>query len=319
MLDMPDLRPEALCRVVFTVLLLPLGGVFAQTPASSPPPAAPSATSSSTPQSSQPSLHDRAESLLNDSLKDKNPDIRKQAVQALGLAGTREPYLSQVEAMLDDKDMEVRLATVASLVDLNNKRTIGALKKALNDDVPEVSFAAAKALWVLKDPSGREALVAVLSGETKTASGFLTTQKREALRMIHTPRTLFTLALMQGIGMAPVPGIGMGVSSLQGILSDPSVSGRAATALLLSTDKSSEVLVALRDAASDKDASVRAAAAHALALRNDPALKGDLAPLMDDKKEAVRLRAAAGWLRLDGIRVAAAKAGTKTAMPQATH
>jgi HEAT repeat protein len=102
--------------------------------------------------------------------------------------------------------------------------------------------------------------------------------------------------------MAPVPGIGAGVSSLQGILSDPEVSGRAATALLLGEDKSPEVLAALLDARSDKDPSVRAAAVHAIAVRNNPALKKDLEPLMDDRKEAVRLRAAAGWLRLDGMK-----------------
>jgi HEAT repeat protein len=112
---------------------------------------------------------------------------------------------------------------------------------------------------------------------------------------------------MQGIRMAPIPGVGEGVSSLQGILSDPSVSGRAATALLLSNDKTPEVLTALRDALGDKDWSVRAAAVHALALRNDPALRRDLIPLMDDKKEAVRLRAAAGCLRLESLRPIAAK------------
>jgi len=273
-------------------LLLQCGG-FSQTPV--PSNAAPAA---------QPSLHDRATTLLNDALTSKNPDTRKQAVQALSLAGTREPYLAQVESMLDDKDVEVRLATITSLVDLKNKRTVGALQKALNDEVPEVSFAAAKALWALHEPSGRDALVAVLSGETKTASGFLTRQKREALRMFHTPRTLFTFALMQGIGMAPIPGLGQGVSSLQGILSDPSVSGRAATALLLSEDKSPEVLAALRDALADKDWSVRAAAVHALALRNSPALAPDIAPLIDDKNEAVRLRASAGYLRLESLKPA---------------
>ena len=288
-------------RLVVTLALLPLCSVFAQT---TPPPA-------SAPAAKQ-SVHDRAEGLLNDSLMDKNPDTRKQAVQALGLAGTREPYLSQVKSMLDDKDVEVRLATITSLVDLKNKNTTDDLKRALNDDVPEVSFAAAKALWTLKDPAGRDALLAVLSGETKTGSGFLTKQKREALRMFQTPKTLFTFALIQGIGMAPVPGIGQGVSSLQGILADPSVSGRAATALLLSGDKSPDVLRALLDALSDRDASVRAAAAHAIALRNDPAQMVELEPLMGDKKEAVRLRAAAGWLRLEGIKPAPAKPVTKT-------
>ena len=248
------------------------------------------------------SNEDRARRILADSLKDKNPDTRKHAVQALGLVGPREPHISQVETMLDDKDVEVRLATIASLVDLKNPHTVAALRKALDQDVPEVSFAAAKALWTLDAEEGREALVSVLSGETKTSSGFVTKQKRDALRMIHTPKTMFMFALRQGIGLAPVPGLGAGVSSLQGILSDPGVSGRAATALLLGPDKDPKVLEALEDALADKDWSVRAAAAHSIALRNDPALEKDLVPLLDDKREEVRARAAAGCLRLDWIK-----------------
>lgn len=71
------------------------------------------------------------------------------------------------------------------------------------------------------------------------------------------------------------------------------------------------MLRALRDALTDSDWSVRAAAVHAIALRNDPALEGDLIPLLDDKKEAVRVRAAAGYLRLEGIK--AVKAAKKPA------
>ena len=249
-----------------------------------------------------PSDQDRARDFLEDSLKDKNPDNRKHAVQALGLVSPREPYLSQLEAMLDDKDVEVRLATITSLMDLKNDRTISALRKALDSDVPEVSFAAAKALWTLNDPIGHDALLAVLSGDTKTASGFITRQKRDALRMLHTPKMLFLFAVREGANFAPVPGLGAGVSSLQGILSDQGVSGRAATALLLGTDKDREVLTALEDALADKDWSVRAAAVHAIALRNDPALEKDLLPLFEDKKEAVRVRAAAGYLRLESIK-----------------
>jgi HEAT repeat protein len=247
-------------------------------------------------------IQDRARSIINDSLKDGNPDTRKHAVQALGLVTPREPYLSQLDVMLDDKDVEVRLAAITSLVDLKSTRTVPALQKALDSDVPEISFAAAKALWTLNDPAGREALLSVLSGETKTSSGFITKKKRDALRMLHTPKTTFLFALRQGANFAPVPGFGAGVSSLQGILSDPSVSGRAATALMLSADNSPEVLQALRDALADPDWSVRAAAVHSIALRNDSTLMADLTPLLDDKKEAVRVRAAAGWLRLDAIK-----------------
>jgi HEAT repeat protein len=256
--------------------------------------------------------HDRARGFLEESLKDKNPDNRKQAVEALGLVTPREPYVSELEAMLDDKDVPVKLATITSLVDLKSARTIPALQKTLDSEVPEVSFAAAKALWVLNDPQGRDALLAVLSGDIKTSSGFITKQKREALRMLHTPKTMFMFAIHTGANLAPVPGLGAGVSSLQGILSDPSVSGRAATALMLSTDRHPDVLPALRDALADKDSSVRAAAVHAIAVRNDPALRADLVPLLDDKKEAVRLRAAAGYLRLESIQPPRPKSPIKT-------
>ncbi len=247
------------------------------------------------------SNHDRALGFLEDSLKDKNPDTRKQAVEALGLVSVREPYLSQLEAMLNDKDLDVKLATITSLVDLKSRRTVPDLRKALDSDVPEVSFAAAKALWTLKDPQGREALISVLYGDEKTSSGFITKQKRQALRMLHTPKTMFMFALREGASFAPVPGLGAGISSVQGILSDPSVSGRAATALMLGMDKDPEVVHALEDALADKDGSVRAAAVHAIALRNDPALASFLTPLLEDKKEAVRVRAAAGYLRLESI------------------
>ena len=130
----------------------------------------------------------RAGAVHMEALKDKNPDTRVQAVQSRGLIGAHEPYVATLIGMLDDKDVQVRVATVTSLVDLKNKDTIAALKKALDDEVPEVSFAAAKALWTLKDPNGEDALIAVLSGELKSSSKFLDKKKREALRMFHTPR-----------------------------------------------------------------------------------------------------------------------------------
>jgi HEAT repeats/HEAT repeat len=292
-------RLEYFVRTVFVFPLLSLCIGFGQTSGSSTP-----------------STQDRARDILDASLKDKNPDTRKHAVQALGLVSPREPYLSQLEAMLDDKDVEVRLATITSLLDLKSSRTVPALQKALDSDVPEVSFAAAKALWTLDKAVGREALVSVLSGETKTSSGFITKQKRDALRMLHTPKTMFLFALRQGANFTPVPGLGAGVSSLQGILSDPSVSGRATAALLLSADKEPEVLQALQDALADKDWSVRAAAVHAIALRNNPFLETDLVPLLEDRKEAVRVRAAAGYLRLEGIKSAQFKSARNRQLKQ---
>jgi HEAT repeat protein len=267
-------------RVLIGFIFVSIG--FAQTPAPAP-------------------LKDQAWSIITDALGDKNPDTRVQAVQSMGLIGVHEPYISTLEASLDDKDVEVRVATVTSLVDLKNKGTVPALKKALGDPIPEVSFAAAKALWSLKEPDGEDALLSVLSGELKSSSKFLDKKKRDTLRMFHTPMPLMFFAIKTGAAFAPIPGLGTGVSSLQGILSDPTISGRAATALLLATEKDPRVLAALVDALQDKEGSVRAAACHAIALRNDRTLEKDLIPMFDDKKPAVRLRAAAGYLRLESL------------------
>ena len=266
-----------------------ISSAIAQTPAPNPAPQPPFA------------VKDQAWGFIKDALNDKNPDTRLQAVQSMGLIGVHEPYTSTLEGMLGDKDVQVRVATVQSLVDLKNKRTIPALKQALGDPIPEVSFAAAKALYLLKDPDGEDALMSVLSKELKTSSGFVTKQIRDSLRMLQTPKPLMMFALKTGAGFAPVPGLGEGISSLQGILADPSMSGRAATALLLASDKDPRVQAALIDALQDKEASVRAAACHALALRNDRKLEEYLVPMLDDKKASVRMRAAAGCLRLESL------------------
>src|SRR5665213_311219 len=255
--------------------------------------------------------------ILEKALKDKNPDTRKQAAIALSLAGSTEPFPSQLASLLDDKDVEVRLAAVASLSDLKKSQSIPALHKALNDEVPEVSFAAARSLWALHDPEGKKALLGILSGESKASSGYLAKQKREALRMMHTPRQMFLFAVRTGIGFAPVPGLGEGISSMQALLSDPSVSGRATAALLLEKEKDPQTLAALKEALHDKEWSVRAAAVHALVLRDEPAFQTDIVPLLDDKTEAVRLRAAAGYLRLETVKHTPKPGKRRTKQPPA--
>ncbi len=258
----------------------------------------------------------QCQDILEKALKDKNPDTRKQAAIALSLVGSTDPFPSQLEALLDDKDVEVRLAAVASISDLKNSRTVPALHKALNDEVPEVSFAAARSLWALRDPEGKKALLSILSGESKASSGYFAKQKRDALRMMHTPKPMFLFAVRTGAGFAPVPGLGAGVSSMQALLSDPSVSGRATAALLLEKEKDPETLAALKDALEDKDWSVRAAAVHALVLRDEPAFQADIIPLLDDKTEGVRLRAAAGYLRLETVKNTRKRAPRRTRRPQ---
>jgi HEAT repeat protein len=218
--------------------------------------------------------------------------------------------LSRLIGLLQDKDAEVRLAAVLSLSAIKSKAVTAELRKTLEDEVPEVSFAAAKALWTLRDPAGKRALTAVLSGESKATSSFLSKQKREALRMMHTPRAALLFAARQGAALAPIPGLGTGISSMQAILSDPEVSGRAAAALLLAQRNDAETLESLKDALTQRDASLRAAAVHSLALTNRIEFKKNIGALLGDEKEAVRLRAAAAFVRLSAVE--GRRAPTKT-------
>ena len=253
--------------------------------------------------------------ILQRALDARNPETRQQAVVALSLVSGSGPLFEQLEQMLQDKDVQVRQAAVASVADVKSKRATAALHKALEDAVPEVSFAAAKALWARHDPVGRTALLAVLAKESKSSSNFFSRQKRDALRMMHTPRTTFLFAAEHGVGFVPLPGLSGGVASMQEILASSGVPGRASAALLLGADRNPATIDALRDALSDKDPSVRAAAVHSISLRNDPALKTELEPLLQDDKESVRLRAAAGYLRLSAIEAGARKKNRSTAVP----
>ena len=70
-------------------------------------------------------------------------------------------------------------------------------------------------------------------------------QKRDALRMLHTPRTTFLFAVKQGVGFVPVPGLGEGIASLEALLADPGMSGRAGAVLMLGRERDSETLHAL--------------------------------------------------------------------------
>jgi HEAT repeat protein len=238
--------------------------------------------------------------LLLQALDSKNPDTRKNAVVALSLAD-RGALFWRLAHMLDDPDVEVRVAVVTSLSEQKTPEAIDALKKAQHDRTPEVSFAAAKALYHLQDPAGKEALLAVLDRQSKTASGFLTSEKREAMRMMHTPRATLLYAAREGVGFVPVPMLGTGIASMEAILADPGVSGRATAALLLGKEKDEQTVIALKDALYDKDWHVRAAAVHSLALQDDPAVKKDLEPVLEDARAEVRLRAAAAWKRLEAI------------------
>jgi HEAT repeat protein len=121
------------------------------------------------------------------------------------------------------------------------------------------------------------------------------------MRSLSTPKRALLFALTQGAGFVPVPGAGAGFSALESLVSESEFSPRASVAILLAKDRSEETEQALEFALKDDDWPVRAAAAQALAIRNQPSLSRDLVPLLTDKKPQVQYRAAAAYIRLRAV------------------
>jgi HEAT repeat protein len=242
-----------------------------------------------------------ARRILVDGLHDGDPNTRKQAALAFGFVGQREGAVALLQPMLSDSDVQVRVAAIGSLADLNDAAAVGALEKSLEDPVPEVEFAAAKALWRFKNSLGKEALLAVLEGQKQARSNPFRREFRKIMRSFSTPKGTLLLAFNYGVGFLPLPGIGEGYTALQELFWEKGFSPRASVALLLAKDTDSAIRQALIDALSDHDWSVRAASVQAIALRNKPDLRSTITPLFSEKNSRVRYRAAAAYLRLSEI------------------
>ena len=196
---------------------------------------------------------ERCNNLLNAALENKNPDTRKQAVVALSLAATADAQFARLEGdacrIRTWRCVRRRWAKLSRGEDPGGA---GRIAQGAEGRCAGGQFAAAKALWTMEDLAGRGRCWR-FGHESKASSGYISKQKRDAMRMLHTPRVLFLYAFRQSMGFVPLPGFGEGVSSMQALLTDPGVSGRATAALLLGKDKSPETLAALKDALLDLD------------------------------------------------------------------
>jgi HEAT repeat protein len=239
----------------------------------------------------------QAKDILLKGVASGNPDTRQLAVMSASLIGDRSEVLTKLYSMLEtDKDVPVKITIISTLGSFNNPEVVPALQKALKDSVPEVDLAAALALQGLKQPDGKAFLLDVLQGSQKTSSSFMSSQKRSLVRMVHTPTTTL-LGIMAN--QFALPGLGSGMESALGLSADPaSMAASSVIFALAKGDTDPTTWDALEAALGDKEWATRAAAIHVVAMHNDPALRDKLVPLMDDKKQQVSFRAAAGYLRL---------------------
>ena len=235
--------------------------------------------------------------VLNHELADANPVKRGPALTALGLIGSTAPHVVDLwEAGLTDKDATVRQTAAAVMGDIGARQGIPMLKKALDDESGEVSFAAARSLWQMGDPSGREVFWAVLAGEQKTGPGMIEGEIRDAKRKLHSPAALAKIGIDQASGyLGP---FSMGVGFVEELLKDKGATARALSAKLLGSDSDPETRRELEQSLEDKNSGVRAAAARALSQRGGKDELPKIQPLLADTNENVRTVAAAAVIRL---------------------
>ena len=159
---------------------------------------------------------------------------------------------------------------------------IPSLQKALKDPVPEVDLAAALALFGLKQPDGKEFLLDALKGNQKTTSSFMSSEKRSLVRMTHTPTTTLLGIVANQFAL---PGLGSGMESAVGLSADPASMASSSVIFALAKEKDDPTIWdALVEALGNKEWATRAAAVHAVAMHNDPALMDKLVRSSTTKK-----------------------------------
>ncbi len=241
-----------------------------------------------------------ARTVLEQGAADADPNVRCEVATSLSLPARRDSSTNLLEKLAADKDHLVREAALVSIGELRDPRLAKAAHYALDDDVPEVAFAAARTLFKLNQPEGKQMLIEIVQREASGKVGFVSAKLRDVARRMKLPKSAMLFVVQQGVGFIPVPGVGEGFSAMSALVGDPNFSARATALLVLSSDRSPEVRSEIEQAFNDPDWSMRAAAVQIAASRSERTWRFRLVPLFEDTNRRVRYRAAAAFLRLSG-------------------
>jgi len=236
--------------------------------------------------------------ILKEGLKDKNPDVRRQAVTATGSIGLTPEAIKLVEDSLRDDDPLVRQTAAAELGDMKSKQSIPALKAAL-DDEGEVAFAAAKSLWDLGDRSSSLSFIEdVAAGQQKTSQGMVSGAIRDAKQKAHDPKALALMGFREASGAVLGP-FNMGLVAAEQAMKDGTASARVLSISLLAKECDSVTLQLIEKACvNDKNWAVKAGAAKALGQCGNPEAIPTLERNLSDSHPAVKFMSAGAILRL---------------------
>lgn len=238
---------------------------------------------------------DMLQTALNDT-KPKSEPVRIDAITALGTLGDFPRAATWLRDAQKDQDRYIRLAAVAAMGSSKKAEFVPDLTRALTDNAPEVSFTAAVGLWKMNDRSGESILDAVLAGSRKASRGLATSEKHDADQDLHSPSKLAQIGAEQG-AYALLGPFGIGFTALRMGRGQSGIHPKVIAATLLAEDTSTASMQRFVDALDDPDPSVRTAAARALGDYHGAQAIDALSDPLYDSKPAVRLMAAASYIR----------------------
>jgi HEAT repeat protein len=258
---------------------------------------------------------DAAWALLDEGVNSNKFRNRSDALSALTILDHDRKALAIIANALDDKEEMIRVLAATSLGEIKARSKIRKLRQAMDDKSPEVSFAAAQALWKMGDPSGRDIFYDVLDGDRKVKPGIIKSKLHQARMDMHDPKALALIGVNEVSGAFLGP-FSMGVSMVEEYAKNTGTSVQALCAQLLATDDSRRTTDNLTDALGDKNWAVRAAAARSLAKLDYHGAMPQLKDMMEnDKSQPVRFTAAAAVIRLSGHPRSGAAAGASSPAP----
>jgi HEAT repeat protein len=247
---------------------------------------------------------DDAWTKLTDALHNpKRPQIRIQALAALGTLGGNVRAAKMIAAAMKDSDVDVRTAAVLAAGETyamsRSRGLIVPLHDMLHDKEPQVVFTAASTLWKMHDHTGADVLMAVADGDRRANATLMHGTMETMSRDLHDPATLARIGALQGATMLLGP-FGFGITAYEYVRKNGGDSARALAIEEISQIKTPAVRKELIGAISDKDPAVRAAAAKALGQYHEPDVSTAILYLFADPKAPVRLTGAASYLRSAG-------------------
>lgn len=236
--------------------------------------------------------------VLRTGLTEKNPERRRQAVTAIGSIGLDNDAIQLVESALRDSDSLVRQTAAAELGQMKARQSIPALKTALDDEWPEVAFAAAKALWDMGDKSGLDLIEDVLTGQQKSNEGGVKGALRDAKRKLRDPKAVTVMGLKEASGILLGP-FNIGIIAAEQVFKDGATGGRILATIMLAQNCDAESVRLLEwSTINDKSWAVKAASAKALGQCSNRDAIPTLEQNLSDSNEAVKCMAAGAIIRL---------------------